>query len=98
MSQGWRSQPLPKGWERTRRRILRRDGRRCYLCGANGCRQVDHIVPVIEGGGDEACNLAAICEACHATKTAAEANRHNPMAQPRKRKEEAHPGLTRGGG
>lgn len=96
MSQGWRSVPLPKGWERTRKRILRRDGRKCYLCGAEGCRAVDHIVPVCEGGTEDDANLAAICDECHGRKTAAEANRHNAHAQPRRRPAEPHPGLLDG--
>lgn len=90
MSQGWRSKPLPKGWERKQRRILKRDGHKCYLCGAEGCRQVDHIVPVSQGGGEEDENLAAICDLCHGHKTALEANAAKPK---RKRPPERHPGL-----
>ncbi len=96
MSQGWRSAPLPKGWERTRGRILRRDGGRCYICGAEGCTHVDHIVPVSQGGGEEDDNLAAICDRCHGHKTALEANAAKPKrARPRN---EPHPGLIGGGG
>jgi len=66
----------------------------CYVChGAVACaREVDHIVPVSQQGGEEDTNLAAICNPCHARKTAAEANAANPMARPRKRAEERHPG------
>jgi len=48
---------------------------------------------VSQGGGEEDSNLAAIHESpCHARKTAGEANAANPMARPRKRAEERHPG------
>jgi 5-methylcytosine-specific restriction protein A len=89
MSRGWRTQPLPPGWHKTRKRILERDEYRCYRCGADGCRRVDHIVPVSQGGGDEDSNLAAICDVCERSKTAREGN----AAKPRRRRErEPHPG------
>ncbi len=91
MSQGWRTKPLPPDWHKTQPRILRRDGRRCYICGAPGCRQVDHIKPVSQGGGEDDSNLAAICNRCEASKTAREANAAKPKrARPRTEK---HPGL-----
>ena len=89
----WRTKPLPRGWQRTRRRILRRDRGICYVCHRTGADQVDHIVPGSQLGGDEDSNLAAIHEyPCHAVKTAREANAVNPMARPRRRAEEKHPG------
>jgi 5-methylcytosine-specific restriction protein A len=100
MSQSRRTKPLPRDWGRIRKRVLRRDQGICYVCGRPGANQVDHIVPVSMGGGEEDANLAAIHERpCHAAKTSREANAQNPRAQPRKRAEERHPGLTdRGGG
>ena len=72
-------------------RILKRDGYRCYLCGAPGCRKVDHVVPVSQGGGEEDSNLAAICDDCEKRKTAREANAAKPKrARP---VTERHPGL-----
>jgi 5-methylcytosine-specific restriction endonuclease McrA len=32
--------------------------------------QLDHIVPLSEGGGNERANVQALCVACHADKTA----------------------------
>jgi len=84
-----RTQPLPKGWQRTRRRILRRDSRRCYRCGGEAT-EVDHVRPASQGGTDDHENLAAICSECHAKKTAAEANQAKPK---RRREGEEHPGL-----
>ncbi len=93
MSQGRRSSPLPRGWSQTRRRVLERDAGRCYLCG-RAADHVDHIVPACEGGTDDESNLAAICSACHARKTSAEANRHNASTL-RRRPEPPHPGMLR---
>lgn len=91
MGQGWRTKPLPPDWHKTQPRILRRDDRRCYLCGAGGCRAVDHIVPVSQGGGEEDSNLAAICDVCEKRKTSREGNAAKPKrARP---KTEKHPGL-----
>lgn len=88
-----RTKPLPPNWGRTHRRILRRDRGICYVCHGSGARSVDHIIPVSQQGSEEDWNLAAIHEyPCHARKTAAEANAANPMARPRKRAEEKHPG------
>lgn len=96
MSQGRRTRPLPKNWEHTRRRILRRDRWVCYICHKTGANGVDHIVPVSQHGSEDDSNLAAIHEVpCHATKTALEANAAKPK---RKRVAEPHPGLVGGGG
>ena len=92
MSKPRRTQPLPRDWGRIRKRILRRDHGRCYVCGRHGATHVDHVVPASRGGSDDDANLRAICGECHGRKTAAEANAANPMAKPRKRKEEKHPG------
>jgi len=45
----------------------------CHLCGRKGATQVDHVVPLAEGGADDESNLAPIHDDCHAQKTAAEA-------------------------
>jgi len=65
-------------WDRTRLRILQRDG---YLCQCKRCKEegrvtpaneVDHVVPKAKNGGDEDSNLAAINHDCHLRKTAEE--------------------------
>jgi 5-methylcytosine-specific restriction endonuclease McrA len=90
-----RTEPLPRDWQRIRRRVLRRDNGICHICGRPGADQVDHIIPASAGGGDEESNLAAIHRRpCHEAKTAREANRANPLAVSRKRPEERHPGMT----
>lgn len=72
-------------WEKTRKRILRRDCGLCQPCLMQGkyrpAKQVDHKVPKFEGGTDRDDNLQAICVACHQDKTAAEAMRARSMGR-----------------
>lgn len=64
-------------WDALRVQILERDQ---YLCqvgrGRPGClvdaSQVDHIVPLADGGSHSPTNLQAICTACHGRKTGSE--------------------------
>ena len=62
MSQ-WSSKGRP--WQRTRRRILERDGYRCQIPDVHRCTgyatEVDHIVPRAQGGPDRDDNLRAAC-------------------------------------
>jgi 5-methylcytosine-specific restriction protein A len=68
-------------WMTTRNRIFRRDNGLCQCadCRATGrllvAHQVDHVVPLWEGGADVDANLQAINAECHRLKTAAEAER-----------------------
>lgn len=62
--------------QKRRKRILALYLDTCHVCGKRGADQVDHIVPLAEGGADEDGNLAPIhAEPCHREKTAAEARR-----------------------
>lgn len=65
---------------KTRERIFERDG---YLCQCDSCKQserplpaheVDHIVPLVDGGIDDDSNLQAMNINCHKKKSAAEAS------------------------
>ena len=59
--------------DKLRRQILERNGHTCQVCGAgagedSGCElgrkcrlQIDHIVPISQGGKDEEDNLQAVC-------------------------------------
>lgn len=62
---------------RVRRAVLTRDGV-CTLAYP-GClgvpEEVDHTVPVAEGGTDEMDNLRAACKKCHRAKSIREAAR-----------------------
>jgi 5-methylcytosine-specific restriction protein A len=61
-----------RGYELTkiRERILLRDGYTCRVCGrvtAQG--EVDHVVPLAVGGGNNAENLQYLCKSCHKIKS-----------------------------
>jgi 5-methylcytosine-specific restriction protein A len=47
----------------------------CHICGRKDATQVDHVIPLAEGGPDDETNLAPIHEDCHRAKTQAEARR-----------------------
>lgn len=88
----------PQGWTATRARILRRDARTCYVCG-NEAHEVDHIIPVSQGGTHEDHNLAAICVPCHRIKSERERREGFARRKPRVKRErprEDHPNARRG--
>lgn len=86
--------PLP---HKQRLRVLERDSHRCQLRlpGCSGWAfEVDHIVPVAEGGSDRDINLHAVCAECHRVKSQAEALRGRLRAYRAKKLGFAgHPGL-----
>jgi 5-methylcytosine-specific restriction endonuclease McrA len=43
-------------------------GRSCVLCGAPA-EHLDHVTPVIRGGGDHPSNLQPLCVGCNLTKS-----------------------------
>ena len=58
---------------KTRFEILKRDDFTCRYCGRRTpdvVLQVDHVVPVAEGGGDETDNLVTSCWECNSGKGA----------------------------
>lgn len=57
-------------WSKTRMAVLRRDRKRCRLCGSSRGSEVDHIVPVALGGTGDLWNLRTLCRPCHAGETA----------------------------
>ncbi len=60
-----------KGWYKLRWQILYRDKYTCQYCGQaapNVQLEVDHIIPVVEGGTDDLSNLATSCWACNRGK------------------------------
>lgn len=66
---------LRPGWAKRRAAILRQEPT-CRHCAAAGrlraATEVDHIVPLHLGGGDERANLQPLCADCHKIKTARE--------------------------
>lgn len=67
---GWGSSTRvkPAGWERIRRRVLRRDRWCCVVCGGRA-DVVDHLLPMAWGGGESMGNLRALCGRCHRAKS-----------------------------
>lgn len=58
----------------TRERILRRDGFTCQCCGiVRSDHEIDHRIPLEQGGSNGDSNLWTLCHDCHARKTADEA-------------------------
>ena len=61
-------------WKRIRNIILKRDGHTCQRCGDKG-NEVNHIIPVTEGGTDDLENLETLCASCHQPETVAQTTR-----------------------
>lgn len=63
-------------WSRLRAQVLVRDKYLCQECLrkgliTEGC-EVDHKVPLSQGGTNDLANLELLCTPCHAVKSAAE--------------------------
>ena len=68
-------------WATLRTKVLKRDMGVCGLCDKSGAIEVDHIVSVAEGGGNELTNLMSVHPECHAER---HRNRTStPSASPR---------------
>jgi 5-methylcytosine-specific restriction enzyme A len=61
-------------WMKLAGQVMKEHRGVCHVCGRAGADQVDHIVPLLEGGAKtDPSNLAPIhAEPCHRIKTAAE--------------------------
>jgi len=58
------------GWIALRKEILERDNYICHYCGKTSDHmEVDHIIPVNEGGTDDPVNLVACCRSCNRKKS-----------------------------
>lgn len=58
-------------WERRIRPLaLVRDGFACTSCGARERLEVDHVIPVAQGGTWSLDNARTLCRPCHREKTA----------------------------
>jgi 5-methylcytosine-specific restriction protein A len=60
--------------ERVKKRIAAAQRWKCAQCDAmlDATYQIDHRIPLWQGGSNEPDNLQALCPNCHATKTQAE--------------------------
>jgi 5-methylcytosine-specific restriction enzyme A len=65
-----------RAWMETRQRIALAHGYKCAHCGLiwrSHIDQVDHTIPLEQGGSNDDSNLKPLCIACHNIKTKAEA-------------------------
>lgn len=53
---------------RRRRLFLRLSDKRCLCCGATDNLTVDHVIPLIDGGGDLWSNYQILCSTCNLAK------------------------------
>lgn len=72
-------------WRRLTKQILKRDNHQCQIRYVGICTgratEVDHIIPVTQGGTDHPSNLQAACRECHLAKSSDEghiAQGHKP--------------------
>lgn len=61
----------PRKWPaKIKKRIMRRDGRKCRICGNTEHLTLDHIIPVSKGGSNRDNNLMVLCLGCNQKKAA----------------------------
>lgn len=80
--------------KRLRFEIMKRDGFRCYYCGASPAASplhVDHVVPIADGGLSVAENLVTACAACNGGKSSVPIDRSqlSPSKKPAAMREHA---------
>jgi len=57
-------------WQNIRQRILTRDGHRCGACSSTGpFLEIDHVLPLAEGGTNTDDNLQVLCRPCNRRKS-----------------------------
>ena len=79
MSRHHRRRLHRRRWEAVRAAVLDRDGWRCQRCGKAGRLEVDHVIPLHDGGDPwDPANLQALCVPCHRDKTRSETRPDDP--------------------
>ncbi len=67
-------------WVGIRESVWERDGKKCAKCSKElslETAKIDHILAVINGGGDEKENLQTLCDECHNKKTGLDIRQKN---------------------
>ena len=68
MSKSW-AKGKPKNWDKTKKRVLKRDNYQCQQCGeTEGEMHLDHIVPRRLGGSEDDSNMQILCKRCNLSK------------------------------
>lgn len=60
--------PIPAS---VREYVFQRDGFRCRGCGKSSTEvqlQIDHIIPIAQGGSNDISNLQTLCKTCNRRK------------------------------
>lgn len=52
-----------------RENVLRKSFYKCTVCKSKRNLEIDHIIPVSRGGGDEESNLQTLCKTCNVSKS-----------------------------
>lgn len=52
-------------WDTIRKKVYRRDGYKCVLCGKKGKLHAHHIIPVRISRDNSLSNLVSVCNKCH---------------------------------
>jgi hypothetical protein len=85
----WGSRYIP---DTVRDEVLERDGRKCKWCSSDENLEIDHVVPVSQGGESVADNLQVLCRSCNRKKRTRTAESAEQVAtqvrSPEKRREE----------
>ena len=68
-------------WRRIREQAKTRLPFYCVECESTDNLELDHIIPVCEGGADVWCNFQWLCRDCHKIKTQMEAQRARVRAR-----------------
>lgn len=76
---------------RMARKVLPYECARCGIDGRDVKLELDHVIPVAEGGADDIGNAQWLCPACHKPKTQAEAKRGQARHRQRGRRVRVHP-------
>lgn len=59
---------IGKSREKYLKVLIGKFGRICWYCGAGSDFHIDHIVPIVHGGGNDWDNLALTCKFCNTVK------------------------------
>jgi 5-methylcytosine-specific restriction endonuclease McrA len=71
MSGSWTAPPR---WKAIRRAVFATKGRLCWWCG-RPATTIDHVLPVVLGGGHTPDNLVPACRRCNYSRGATVGNR-----------------------
>lgn len=79
-----RTGEYPDDWAERREAVLERDGYECRECGSTNNLEVDHVIPISEGGSHDLDNLQTLCHACHTKKHPVQTKLRQAISQNRR--------------